>query len=300
MENQKHNYHYTISFALLIAAGLWGMFWLPQRALESGGLTGGWATISQMIIPFLILLPISIWRKSKGKSFGLEYPLIGLLFGGGIACYANSFLLTDVVRALILFYITPVWTTIFEAIFLRQAPKIRRYISLILALAGVWIVFGQSGEIPIPQNAGDWIALFGGIFIAASAVRMEIKKPDGIYPILFSFFFFGGLVTLAQAYILRDYLGPTPSMDALILMMPWLILIALLFHIPTNIVILGSPSRIGAGLFSIIILFEIVIGSVSAAILTDELFGWREGLGCSLIILAGLSEIISPGTKSKS
>jgi drug/metabolite transporter (DMT)-like permease len=300
MKNQKHNYHYTISFALLIAAGLWGMFWLPQRALEAGGLTGGWATISQMIIPFLILLPISIWRKSKGKSFGLEYPLIGLLFGGGIACYANSFLLTDVVRALILFYITPVWTTIFEAIFLRQAPKIRRYISLILALAGVWIVFGQSGEIPIPQNAGDWIALFGGIFIAASAVRMEIKKPDGIYPILFSFFFFGGLVTLVQAYILRDYLGPTPSMDALILMMPWLILIALLFHIPTNIVILGSPSRIGAGLFSIIILFEIVIGSVSAAILTDELFGWREGLGCSLIILAGLSEIISPRIKSKS
>ena len=105
MENQKHKYHYTISFALLIAAGMWGLFWLPQRALESGGLTGGWATISQMVIPFLILLPISIWRKSKGQSFGLEYPLIGLLFGGGIACYANSFLLTDVVRALILFYI---------------------------------------------------------------------------------------------------------------------------------------------------------------------------------------------------
>ena len=128
---------------------------------------------------------------------------------------------------------------------------------------------------------------------------MEIKKPDGIYPILFSFFFFGGLITLAQAYILRDYLGPIPSIDALISMMPWLILIALLFHIPTNIIILGSPSRIGAGLFSIIILFEIVIGSVSAAILTDELFGWREGLGCSLIILAGLSEIISSGTKNK-
>ncbi len=97
MENQRHKYHYTISFALLVAAGMWGMFWLPQRALESGGLTGGWATISQMIIPFMILIPISIWRKTKGQSLGLEYPLIGLLFGGGIACYANSFLLTDIV-----------------------------------------------------------------------------------------------------------------------------------------------------------------------------------------------------------
>ena len=288
----RHPYYYTISFALLIAAGMWGLFWIPQRALEAGGLTGGWATISQMVIPFAMLLPISLWRLYKGQSFGLEYPLIGLLFGGGIACYANSFLLTDVVRALILFYITPVWTTIFEIVFLRQIPRFYRYITLVLALSGVWIVFGQEGVIPLPQNSGDWIALLGGILIAASAVRMEIKKPEGIYPILFSFFFYGGLFTLIQSYFLSDYLGDAPSIESWFAMMPWLILIAILFHIPTNIVILGAPSRIGAGIFSIIILFEIVVGTFSAAVLTDELIGWREILGSSFIIFAGLTEII--------
>ena len=288
----RHPYYYTISFALLIAAGMWGLFWIPQRALEAGGLTGGWATISQMVIPFAMLLPISLWRLYKGQSFGLEFPLIGLLFGGGIACYANSFLLTDVVRALILFYITPVWTTIFEIVFLRQIPRFYRYITLVLALSGVWIVFGQEGVIPLPQNSGDWIALLGGILIAASAVRMEIKKPEGIYPILFSFFFYGGLFTLIQSYFLSDYLGDAPSIESWVAMMPWLILIAILFHIPTNIVILGAPSRIGAGIFSIIILFEIVVGTFSAAVLTDELIGWREILGSSFIIFAGLTEII--------
>ena len=271
--SSRHPYYYTISFALLIAAGMWGLFWIPQRALEAGGLTGGWATISQMVIPFAMLLPISLWRLYKGQSFGLEYPSIGLLFGGGIACYANSFLLTDVVRALILFYITPVWTTIFEIVFLRQIPRFYRYITLVLALSGVWIVFGQEGVIPLPQNSGDWIALLGGILIAASAVRMEIKKPEGIYPILFSFFFYGGLFTLIQSYFLSDYLGDAPSIESWVAMMPWLILIAILFHIPTNIVILGAPSRIGAGIFSIIILFEIVVGTFSAAVLTDELIG---------------------------
>ena len=224
----RHPYYYTISFALLVAAGMWGLFWIPQRALEAGGLTGGWATISQMVIPFAMLLPISVWRLYKGQSFGLEYPLIGLLFGGGIACYANSFLLTDVVRALILFYITPVWTTIFEIVFLRQIPRFYRYITLVLALSGVWIVFGQEGVIPLPQNSGDWIALLGGILIAASAVRMEIKKPEGIYPILFSFFFYGGLFTLIQSYFLSDYLGDAPSIESWVAMMPWLILIAIL------------------------------------------------------------------------
>ena len=290
--SSRHPYYYTISFALLIAAGMWGLFWIPQRALEAGGLTGGWATISQMVIPFAMLLPISLWRLYKGQSFGLEYPLIGLLFGGGIACYANSFLLTDVVRALILFYITPVWTTIFEIVFLRQIPRFYRYITLTLALSGVWIVFGQEGVIPLPQNSGDWIALLGGILIAASAVRMEIKKPEGIYPILFSFFFYGGLFTLIQSYFLSDYLGDAPSIESWVAMMPWLILIAILFHIPTNIVILGAPSRIGAGIFSIIILFEIVVGTFSAAVLTDELIGWREILGSAFIIFAGLTEII--------
>ena len=290
--SSRHPYYYTISFALLIAAGMWGLFWIPQRALEAGGLTGGWATISQMVIPFAMLLPISLWRLYKGQSFGLEYPLIGLLFGGGIACYANSFLLTDVVRALILFYITPVWTTIFEIVFLRQIPRFYRYITLVLALSGVWIVFGQEGVIPLPQNSGDRIALLGGILIAASTVRMEIKKPEGIYPILFSFFFYGGLFTLIQSYFLSDYLGDVPSIESWVAMMPWLILIAILFHIPTNIVILGAPSRIGAGIFSIIILFEIVVGTFSAAVLTDELIGWREILGSSFIIFAGLTEII--------
>ena len=113
----RHPHHLKISVALTLSAGAWGIYWLPQRILEEVGLTGGWGTIAQMIIGVLVLLPFSIWRKIKGKSSGLELPLTGLLVGGGFICYALSFLLTDVVRALILFYMTPVWTTIFEILF---------------------------------------------------------------------------------------------------------------------------------------------------------------------------------------
>ena len=138
---KTHPYYLTICFALLIAAGSWGLFWIPQRAFESNGLTGGWASIAQMYVPFLIMLPFALYRKLDGKSFGLDYPFIGLLMGGGIAFYANSFLLTDVVRALILFYMTPVWATIFELIFLRQKIHWGRGVSLILALSGVCLLY---------------------------------------------------------------------------------------------------------------------------------------------------------------
>ena len=271
---------------------------MPQRALEAGGLSGGWGTIAQMYVPFLLLIPISIWRKWRGQSFGLDYPFIGLLMGGGIAFYANSFLLTDVVRALILFYMTPVWATLFEFLFLKRRPTWHRGVSILLALSGVWIVFSSDFIFPFPQNIGDWVALIGGIVLAGGAVRTDIIKPDSIFSVLLSFFFYGGLVTLIQAFFLKDALGPLPSIDAWVAMMPWLLLISVVFLIPTNIVILGSPNRIGAGLFSIIILFEIVVGTVSSAFLTNETFGWREGIGGSLILLAGLAEIIlSPKNK---
>ena len=77
----KHPHHYKISIALAISAGAWGIYWLPQRILEDGGLTGGWGTISQMIIGTLILLPIALWRISKRKGTGLELPTITIPAG---------------------------------------------------------------------------------------------------------------------------------------------------------------------------------------------------------------------------
>ena len=66
----RHPHHFKIAFALAISAGSWGIYWLPQRILEDGGLTGGWGTIAQMIIGVLILSPIALWRKINGKTFG--------------------------------------------------------------------------------------------------------------------------------------------------------------------------------------------------------------------------------------
>ena len=80
----RHKHHFKIAFALAIAAGSWGVYWLPQRILEDGGLTGGWGTISQMMIGILLLTPISLWRKYKGRTSGLEIPFVGFLTGSGL------------------------------------------------------------------------------------------------------------------------------------------------------------------------------------------------------------------------
>ena len=291
----RHPHYFKISFALAISAGAWGIYWLPQRILEEGGLTGGWGTIAQMIIGVIVLLPICFWRKFKGRSSGLELPLTGLLVGGGFICYALSFLLTDVVRALILFYMTPVWTTIFEILFLKKKPGWQRAVSLAFALGGLWIVFSEQTIIPLPENAGDWIAFAGGAIFAAGMIRLEIVKTDGVFPIIFSFFFYGAIFNIVAGYFLVDYLGEMPSIEAFVSMTTFLIILSIFYFIPTGIVILWAPTQIGAGICSILFLSEILVGVSSSSILTDEPFGWRQILGSSLIIIGGvIAVVLSP------
>ena len=231
-----------------------GIYWLPQRILVEGGLTGGWGTIAQMVIGFLILLPIAFWKLIKKKETGFGLPLTGLLVGGGFICYALSFLLTDVVRALILFYMTPIWTTIFEILFLKKRPGKERILTLGMALGGLWLVFSKETILPLPENAGDWLALAGGAIFAGGMIRLEVVKTDGVFPIIFSFFFYGALFNVVAGFVLVDYLGEIPGFDAFVSMSTFLIAISVFYFIPTGIVILWAPSKLGAGLCSIFIL----------------------------------------------
>ena len=296
----RHPHHIKISIALAVSAGAWGIYWLPQRILEDGGLTGGWGTIAQMVIGVFVLLPICLWRRIKGRTFGLELPLTGLLIGGGFICYALSFLLTDVVRALILFYMTPVWTTIFEILFLKKKAGWERAVTLSLALGGLWLVFSKETIIPLPQNAGDWIALVGGVIFAAGLIRLEIIKTDGVFPIIFSFFLYGALFNIVIGFFLADYLGEIPPIEAFISMSTFLIILSVFYFIPTGIIILWSPSQLGAGLCSFLFLSEIVVGVISSSILTNEPFGWREIFGSSLIVIGGiLAVVLAPNINTK-
>ncbi len=287
----RHPNFVLISVVVFIVAGTWGLYWLPQRLLLEAGLSGGWGTVGQYVISLTILTPIAVWRVLNGKSIGLQYWACGLLLGFGAIFYANSFLVTEVIRALIFFYLTPLWATLVEVVFLKRMPRWPRVASIVLALGGVWIAVGLDVGVPIPVYLGDWFGLIGGLLIAAGAARTEIEQPEGVFPLLFIVMIFCLIASIAQYPLLASSLGTIPSFDVVISSLPFLIGIALLFVIPTTAIIFWSPSKIGTGVFGILILSELVVGVVSAALLTDETFGWREAAGATLILLAGVVEV---------
>lgn len=288
----RHPYFHVICISVFLTAGLWGLYWIPQRAFVDAGMTGGWGTIAQYLVSTALLIPIALWRWRKDLQTGIDLPVAGLLMGGGIVCYANSILLTDVIRTILLFYLTPVWATLIEIGLLRRLPGWQRAVSLPLSLIGAWIVIGKGIGLPVPQNIGDWLAIIGGAMYAAGAARAAVTRIDGVFPMLFAFFFYGSVLAIAQALFLKSQLGPLPAIETWVSLAPWFVLLCVVFFLPTNGLLTWSPARIGVGLFSILILAEIVFGTISAAIWANEPFGWHEIAGSCLILTAGVLEII--------
>ena len=61
---------------------------------------------------------------------------------------------------------TPIWTTIFEILFLKK-PGLVRVVTLLLALGGLWIVFSKQTILPLPENSEtgyiSWRCNIGGM-----------------------------------------------------------------------------------------------------------------------------------------
>ena len=106
--------------ACLYGGAVWGLFWIPLRAIEDAGLQSLWINTVYFLVPTICLLPIIILRWKNFKLGGIQLQVTAMVSGGALLLYASSILYTDVVRAILLFYLTPVWGTVLAWIFLDE------------------------------------------------------------------------------------------------------------------------------------------------------------------------------------
>ncbi len=284
---------------VVLAASAWGLFWLPLRAFEAAGLAAGWATLAQFATPVLVLAPAALWLAAQGRRTGAGEIVTGLLVGGAVALYAESVLLTDVARALILFYVTPVWSTLLEVWLMGRRLTRARAIALVLGLGGLVTILGGKTGIPLPQNLGDAMALLSGMVWAAGSMRVRTAPEIGIFENVFAFFLYGSVVALVIALLPIEAVGAPPSWAELRPLVPWLLLAAVGFLIPVMWGLLWGSKHIDPGRLGVLLQLEAVVGIGSAALLTDEPFGLVELLGTVLVVAAGLVDVLG-GREAKS
>jgi len=277
---------------VILAASLWGLFWLPLRAFEEMGLSAGWATLAQFVAPALFLAPLAVWRAIGGRATGLRQVAVGLLIGSAFALYAESLLLTEVARSLILFYVTPVWSTLLELTVMGRRFTRARAVALVMGLAGLFVILGGKTGVPLPQNLGDVMALLSGMLWAVGSLKVRQAGEAALFEHLFSFFFYGGLFALALALLPVEAFGAPPAWSSLATVVPWLILTAVAFLIPVMCGLLWGAAHMDPGRLGILLQLEAIVGILSAALLTDEPFGAVEILGTLLVIGAGVADVM--------
>jgi drug/metabolite transporter (DMT)-like permease len=277
---------------VVIASAAWGLFWIPLRALENRGLDPAWATLSQFLVPFLILAPFAFLRWRRRQPTGIEQYRTGLLIGAAVALYLESLLLTDVARALILFYAMPAWGTILEVGLMGRPFTRWRGLSLLLSLSGMLIILGVGDPLSVSINLGDLMALLSGILFSYGAMRVRQAPETSVFEQLLAFFLYGSIAALVLALLPLAALGQPPSLESLISLIPWLLLLAAGFLIPVMWGIYWGSQNVDPGRLSILLQIEAVVGIGSAALLAGEPFGLRQAVGAVLVIGAGVVEVI--------
>jgi drug/metabolite transporter (DMT)-like permease len=68
------------------------------------------------------------------------------------------------------------------------------------------------------------------------------------------------------------------------------LLICMIWQVLLAWLVMWGSGFVEPGRVTVLLLLEVVGAAISAAILTDEPFGWREILGCIFIVGAGLIE----------
>lgn len=282
--------HLLASIAVALCGSIWGVFWLPLRWLDAQGVGGGWTALVFNLVSLLAPLPFLL-RRAQWAGFVRHAPS-GLLLGTAFSLYTVSLVMTDVLHAILLFYLTPVWSTLAARILFGARLTVSRVIAILLGLLGMATLLGATDGLPMPRNAGDWVALISGILWAAGTMHSFARPATGAALPVFTFSL-GGVISSALVIVIGMQMGmPLAAYGALVPSLPWIILAALIFFVPPNFLILWAAQRLDPGRIGILLTTEVMVGAVSAALLSGEAFGTPEFLGTAFIISAGLVEVL--------
>ncbi|MCY4462138.1 MAG: DMT family transporter [Albidovulum sp.] len=274
--------------ACLYAGAVWGLFWIPLRGLEGAGLHDLWVMVVYFTVPSLILLPVAVLRRARIRRAGLPLLLTAAASGMALTLYSASIVFTDVIRALMLFYLMPIWSAILARVLLGEPILPIRILAMSLAALGMLVLFGLGVGWPVPRNIGDWMGLAGGFFWALTIVRVRMHEDHPALDLTCGFFLWGLVLSGATALALAP--GHVPTLDQTGPALPGLILFVVLLVIPGTYASLWGPKYVNAAVASLLFMTEIVVGAISAALLAGEPFGLREAIGVTLIACASLLE----------
>ncbi len=266
--------------ACLYAAILWGLLWYPLRIMEAQGLPGLWATLAIYVPASVFVISYILFKRTTiPKQHGLLLCL-ALAAGWTNLAFILAMLEGTVVRVLLLFYLSPVWTILLSRLFFHEPISRSAFLHLSLAFIGA-IILLWTEEFDFVFSKADWLAITSGFGFALTNV---LVRKIGDIPIAhkMSAAFLGVIALSIIGLLIMHNPIPHPEPSAWLIGALVGILGMLLMTYCAQYGVTHLPLHQSATLF----LFEVPAGAVSAAILSNEVMTGREWIGGILVLLA--------------
>lgn len=281
----QHHRHQIAVSGLLFGAACWGVIWYPYRLMQEAGISGVAssfytysiaAALGAMLFAChwrgLLRLPQSAWWLALAAGWtNLSY-VIAIIDG-------------EVMRVMLLFYLSPLWTLILAHFWLKERVGLNGLLVILISLVGAYIMLWQPGALPMPRNDAEWMALSSGLAFALTNVIT--RRSSHLSLRVKSMAVWLGVIVVAGVMLaLQD--TPLPALEILTAR-HWLLmgLIALILMAATLLVQFGL-TVIPVTRAAVIFLFELVVAAVASYYWANEAMTMREWLGGVLIVVAAI------------
>ena len=275
-------------FACLVAATLWGLYWIPLRFLDNSGISGLWASVLIYFVSFFFIFPRFYSLRADFYASKTLYILLAIFAGWTNLGFVLALLEGEVVRVMILFYLSPVWATLLALFILHERLKKRNIFALVLAVAGVFLIsWHPEIEFMKSFDRADFYAISSGLAFAVT--NIIVRRIGGLtHTVKMCSAWFGVIVLAGCGILLTQDSFPIVTLNN--------VLLIIVLGFPLMIIMTWTAqyavSNLPIYLSSVLFLFEIIVGAVSAVMLANELITVIQFIGIAMILSAGLINTI--------
>jgi drug/metabolite transporter (DMT)-like permease len=285
------------SLIVLSTGVLWGLYWLPVRRLADVGLDGPWGSLAIVAAAAVLLAPFAV--AARRRLAAADRRALGAIALGGASftLYSVGLAYGQVAVVVLLFFLTPVWSTLIGRLLLGwRIPRLRA-LAIVCGLAGLGLVLGADGGVPLPAKLGDWLGLASGLLWSLATTGMRLygqdpNAPSDVRPGEAAFVFAIGAV--AAAAPLAALLAPWPGLPppaAWPQAALWVLAGGGLWWGLSMAGLTWAAGRLEPARVGILLMSEVLIAIVSSALLLGEALGPVGLAGAGLVVAAAVLEV---------
>lgn len=285
-QNKNKPYKNSLAIAgLLFGATAWGIIWYPYRLMSEAGVSG--VAASFYTYGIAVIMASLLFSKHWRGIFSLPKSIIilSLIAGWSNLGYVMAVVHGEVMRVMLLFYLSPLWTLILAHFWLKEPISRAGVFAILLSLIGAFIMLWQPGSWPLPKSSSDWLAISAGLCFALTNVIT--RKSHHLSLRVKSLAVWTGVVAMALICLpfVQPVIGEQFPNLSFFSAAQWLgmSLIAVLL-IAVTLAVQYSVTQMSATRASVIFLFELVVAAVASYYLAHEVMTWNMWLGGGFII----------------